>query len=55
MDVPYSATSVLWPSRSLSVLRSEPAASAITVPGGKIASAPDLVSERLGHKTEAAE
>jgi len=37
----YSAAS-LWPSRALSLWISSSAASAITVPGGKIASAPAL-------------
>ena len=36
----YSAAARVWPSRRLSVSRSFSAASAITVPGGKIASAP---------------
>jgi hypothetical protein len=39
----YSAAS-LWPSRALSLWMSSSAASAITVPGGKIASAPALYS-----------
>src|SRR6185295_13675761 len=39
----YSAAS-LWPSRALSLWISSSAASAITVPGGKIASAPALYS-----------
>ena len=36
----YSAASLAWPSRLFSVMSSFSAASAITVPGGKIASAP---------------
>ena len=39
--VSYSAAS-LWPSRALSLWISSSAASEITVPGGKIASAPAL-------------
>src|SRR6202011_3865606 len=38
----YSAAARLWPSRRLSLRTSSSAASAITVPGGKIASAPAL-------------
>ena len=38
----HSAASLLWPSRALSLLISSSAASEITVPGGKIASAPAL-------------
>ena len=41
--VAYSAAS-LWPSRALSLWISSSAASAITVPGGKMASAPALYS-----------
>src|SRR5581483_9466071 len=40
----HSAASCSWPSRLLSVLSRLPAASAITVPGGKIASAPAFLS-----------
>ena len=40
----YSAASRPWPSRALSVSNSFSAASAITVPGGKIASAPARLS-----------
>ena len=40
----YSAASLLCPSRALSLWISSSAASAITVPGGKIASAPALYS-----------
>jgi hypothetical protein len=40
----YSAAAFEWPSRRLSVSRRPAAASAMTVPGGKIASAPAALS-----------
>src|SRR6185437_9672634 len=40
----HSAAALSWPRRFLSLVRSFSAASAITVPGGKIASAPAFIS-----------